>query len=96
MSFTIIPSRRSYFLISQRVPSPVLVTRILSGVRIGMIPGDLNLQLGEAREYARNLTKRKDNFHIEESSTMTTFYKRTGWGHICVGGQRRPARRGNP
>ena len=95
MSFAIIPSRRSYFPISQRVPSPVLVTGILSGIRMGMIPGDLNLQLGEAREYAGNLTKRKGNFHIEESSTMT-FYKRAGWGRICVGGQSRPARSGNP
>lgn len=88
MKFTVIPSSHSYFPSSYCVPGPVLATGILRGIRMGMIPGDLTFQLGEGKEYARNLTKRKDNFHIEESSTVTTFYKRTGWGNIRVGGQR--------
>ena len=51
MNFTIIPSSRSYFPSSYCVPSPVLATGILRGIRMGMVPGDLTLQLGEGKEF---------------------------------------------
>lgn len=41
------------------MPGPVLVTWIIKVNRMGVIPGDLTLQLGEAREHTSNLIKEK-------------------------------------
>lgn len=62
------PCTKSYFLSSYYVLSLVLVTQVS---RMGMTPGDLTLQLGEAREHTCKLIKKKPNFHIEKKSLMT-------------------------
>ena len=59
MNFTVIHLSGSYFLSSYYVPGRVLVTWILKVNKMGVIPGDLTLQLGEAREYTSNLIKEK-------------------------------------
>lgn len=43
---------------------PVLVTQVN---RVGMTPGDLTFQLGEAREHTCKLIKKKANFHVEKN-----------------------------
>lgn len=59
MNFTVIHLSSSYFLSSYYMLGPVLVTWIIKVNRMGVIPGDLTLQLGEAREHTSNLIKEK-------------------------------------
>lgn len=53
------------------MPGPVLVPWVPRVRRMGWIPVDLTLHMGEAREHTSELIKKKGNFHIGKSSVMT-------------------------